>query len=243
MVGASWCALGAEGGQNSGSTLPGYMAGFCPKFCLTATLFESAHQLAPTCTMSSEPGSGGGPRKAGRPLDCITSHFTRNVAKPVKNNRWWWTCKYCATDLLGRDDNLAKHILTTCSKVPEQTRATEMARVANEPRPLPKKQRILTGGSAAGQETPSRVVDLALPSAVAQQANKELLRACVTSGTPFRLVDNPQLRRLVSLLRPSYALPSAHSFHALLPELSCQLTAWRRAEWLTDDSAAQAGRP
>ncbi len=193
------------------------MAGFCPNFCLPHCL--NAHiPLAPTCTMTSEPGSDGGPKKAGRPLDCITSHFTRNVAKPVKNNRWWWTCKYCETDLLGRDDNLAKHILATCRGVPEQTRAAEMARVANEPRPLPKKQRILTCGTSAGQETLSRVVDPGLSSAIAQQANKELLRACATGTIPFRLVDNPHFCRFLSLLRPSYVLPSAPSAHTVFPE-------------------------
>ena len=50
--------------------------------------------------MNSEAGSGEGPKRTGRPFDCITSHFTQNVAKPVKNNRYWWTCKYCDTDLV-----------------------------------------------------------------------------------------------------------------------------------------------
>ncbi len=77
-------------------------------------------------------------------MDSITSYFTENVAKPAKNNHYWWTCKHCEADLLGRDDNLTKHVLTTFHKVPEQTRTAEMTRIVNEPRPLPEKLRSLT---------------------------------------------------------------------------------------------------
>ena len=170
--------------------------------------------------MNSEPGSSEGPKKIGRPLDCITSHFTQNVAKPVKNNRYWWTCNYCNIDLVGRDNNLSAHILTACRKVPGPTRTAELARIANEPSPLPKKLRRLTCGSAADQGTLSGFVSSGPPTGIAQQANKELLRACATGGIPFRLVDNPHFRRLLGLLRPSYILPSAHPVHTVFPD-SC----------------------
>ena len=159
--------------------------------------------------MNSEPGSEG-PKKQGRPLDCIKSHFTQNVAKPVEHNRYWWTCKYCDTDVVGRDNNLSTHILTTCRKVPGQTRTVELARIANEPRPLPKKLRSLTCGSSADQGAMRGFVDSGLPSDIAEQVTKELLRACITGGIPFSLVDNPHFRRAVALLQPSYVLPSAH---------------------------------
>ena len=179
--------------------------------------------------MNSEPGSGEGAKKIGRPLDCITSHFMQNLAKPVKNNRYWWTCKYCDTDLVGRDNNLSTHILSSCRKVPGPTRTAELARIASKPRPLPKKLRGLACGSSPGQGTLSGFVGSGPPTGIAQQANKELLRACATGGIPFRLVDNPHFRRLVGLLRPSYVLPSAHSVHTVLPD-TCPASLLRGAK-------------
>ena len=178
--------------------------------------------------MNSETGSEEGPKKTGRPLDSITRFFTKNLAKPVKNNRYWWTCNFCKVDLQGRDNNLSNHILTLCRKVPEETRTAEMVRIANEPRALPKKLRSLTG-SSAGQAPLSGFVDSGLPAEIAHQANMELLRACASGGFPFWLVDNPHFRRFVSLLRPSYVLPGAHSAHTVFPE-SCPASFLRSAE-------------
>ncbi len=168
--------------------------------------------------MISEPGSDTGSKKTGRPYDRITSHFTKNLAKPKKNNRYWWTCNHCQTPLLGRDDNLQEHILSTCREVPEESRLMEMTRTANDSRPLPKKLRRLTCGSSAGQDTLSCFVDLGLSADIAQQANKELLRTCVTGSISFRIVENTHFRRLLGLLRPSYVLPGARSVHIVFTE-------------------------
>ena len=152
----------------------------------------------------------------GRPHDCVRSHFTKNRAKPKKNNRYWWTCNHCQTPLLGRDNNLQEHILSMCRKVPEDLRLKEMTRVANESRPLPKKLRSLTCGSSAGQDI--LFVDSPLSADIAEQANQELLHMCVTAGISFRIVQNTHFRRLLGLLRPSYVLPGAHSVHTVFPE-------------------------
>ena len=119
----------------------------------------------------------------------ITSYFTKDLARPKKHNRYWWTCNYCQTPLLGRDGNLQKHILSTCCEVPEDSRLMEMTRNANDSRPLPNKLRRLTCGSSPGQDTLSRFVDSGLSADIAQQANKELLRMCVTGGISFRIVE------------------------------------------------------
>ena len=191
--------------------------------------------------MNSEPGSDIGSKKTGRPFDCITLHFTKNHTKPKKNNRYWWTCNYCQTPLVGRDDNLQKHILSMCRRVPEDARLLEMTRIANESRPLPKKLRRLTCGSSAGQDTLSRFVDLGLSADIAQQANKELLRMCVTGGISFRIVENTHFRRLLGLLRPSYVLPGAHSVDTVFPG-NCPAGLMRGAKQRSSLQPCCAGR-
>lgn len=105
-----------------------------------------------------------------------------------------------------------------CRKVPENLRLMEMTRIANESRPLPKKLRSLTCGSSAGQDT--LYVGSPLSTDMAEQANQEVLRMCVTAGISFRFVQNPHFRRLLSLLQPDYVLPGAHAIRTLFPE-SC----------------------
>ena len=84
------------------------------------------------------------------------------------------------------------------------------------------------------------VVDSGLPADIAQQATKELLRACLTGGIPFSLVDNPHFRRFVGLLQPDYVLPSAHSVHTAFPDSSP--ASLRKAEKLTYNCGVQLGR-
>ena len=204
------------------------------------------HNSRACCTMNSEPGSDTGSKTTGRPYDTITSYFTKDFAKPKKHNRYWWTCNHCQTPLLGRDGNLQKHILSTCREVPEDTRLMELNRMANDSRPLPKKLRRLTCGSSPGQDTLSHFVDsglsalMTVPSDCHQQANKELLRMCVTGGISFRIVENTHFRRL-GLLRPSYVLPGAHSVYSVFPESCPAGNAWRKAEKLIYTCVVQGG--
>ena len=224
----AWQSLWQNVAGKSVANCPAGSARVLPAFCthiqLGRTAPSCAHtriQMFPSAgAMNTEPGSSEGPKKTGRPPDSITGHYTKDLTKPKKNNRYWWICKHCKASLVGRNDSLQKHVLSECRAVPQELRVKEIRRITEESGPVPKKLRGLTGGSSADQGTLSGFVDSGLSAGISQQANKELLRTCATSGISFLLVDNPHFRRLLALLRPSYVLPSAHSLHTVFPDSS-----------------------